>query len=160
MGLVIKELPWEVITFPTYSDERGSLTMAQSGDKPRSLVPFEIKRTYWLHGITDGGERGAHATFHTNQLMIPLAGGCDVMVNDGVSWRDFNLQNTPGINCVRGLWIKSGVWRELKGFAPGTVILLLSDTYYEDADYVRDWSDFLARVGQPIDGGGVPRERR
>ncbi len=149
---MVTEFPWEVITFPTHTDERGSLTMAQSGDKPGSLVPFEIKRTYWLHDISDEGQRGAHATFQTNQVMIPLAGGCDVLVNDGVSWRDFNLQHTPGLGVVRGLWIKSGVWRELRGFAPGTVILLLSDTYYEDADYVRDWSDFLVRVGNPIEG--------
>lgn len=144
--MVIRELPWEVITFPTHSDERGSLTMAQSG--PNGLVPFEIKRTYWLHDIADEGERGAHATFKTNQLMIPLAGGCDVLVNDGVSWRDFNLQHTPGRGEIQGLWIKNGVWRELKGFAPGTVILLLSDTLYEDADYVREWTDFLVRVGK------------
>lgn len=148
--MTIRELPWEVITFPTHSDARGSLTMAQSG--PEGLVPFDIKRTYWLHDIADGGERGAHATFKTNQVMIPLVGGCDVMVNDGVSWRDFNLQHTPGMGVVRGLWIKSGVWRELKGFAPGTVILLLSDTLYEDADYVRDWSDFLVRVGHGVKG--------
>lgn len=147
-----KELPWEVITLPTHSDDRGSLTMAQAG--PKGLVPFEIKRTYWLHDIADGGERGAHATFHTNQLMIPLAGGCDVMVNDGVSWRDFNLQHTPGRGEIQGLWIKGGVWRELRGFAPGTVILLLSDTYYEDADYVREWTDFLVRVGGDTTGYG------
>ncbi len=140
----IKEFPWEVISLPTHTDARGSLTMAQAG--PQGLVPFEIKRTYWLHDIADEGERGAHATFHTNQLMIPLVGGCDLYVSDGKGWRDFNLQHTPGRGQVDAVLIKGGVWRELRGFAPGTVILLLSDTYYEDADYVRDWAEYLDRV--------------
>lgn len=144
----IREYPWEHVSFPTHTDERGSLTMAQSG--PQGRVPFEIKRTYWLHDIADAGKRGAHATFNGLQLMIPLAGGCAVNLSDGVTWRTFNLQ--AGLSTKKGetdgLLIKPGTWRELSNFLPGTVMLLLADTLYEDVDYCRDWTEYLARVGK------------
>ena len=69
---MVNQFPWEIIKLPSHKDERGSLTMAQTG--PKGLVPFDIKRTYWLHDIALGGERGSHATFHTNQLMIRWSG--------------------------------------------------------------------------------------
>src|SRR3546814_3517034 len=96
MGLT--EYPWEHISFPSHTDERGSLTMAQSG--PQGLVPFEIKRTYWLHDIKDRGKRGAHATFNGLQLVIPVAGGFAMNVSDGVTWRTWNLQ--AGLSSKKG----------------------------------------------------------
>lgn len=143
---MIKEFPWELISFPCHTDERGSLTMASSG--PHGLVPFEIKRTYWLHDIQDGGKRGAHATFNGLQLMIPLAGGFMVRLSDGVSSRSFNLKANTAIKKgeTDALLIKSGTWRELDHFDPGTVVLILSDTYYGDVDYCRDWTEYLERV--------------
>jgi len=144
----LAEYPWEHVSLPAHTDERGSLTMAQSG--PVGLVPFEIKRTYWLHDIKDGGKRGAHATFNGLQLVIPLAGGFAVTLSDGVSWRTFNLR--AGLSMKNGqtdgLLIKPGAWRELDHFLPGTVVLILADTLYEDVDYCRDWSEYLARVGK------------
>lgn len=145
---MIVKSPWELVSFPSHTDERGSLTMAQSG--PQGLVPFNIKRTYWLHGTKQGGKRGGHATFNGLQLMIPLAGGCAVSVSDGVAWRVWNLQ--AGLSAKEGhtdgLLIRPGTWRELSRFLPGTVFLILSDTLYEDVDYCRDWSEYLERVSQ------------
>lgn len=150
---MIKELPWEPIRFPVNHDSRGALTMAQGG--PNGLVPFEIKRTYWISQVGTGESRGGHATFHTNQVFIPLAGGCDVRVSDGVSWRTFELMHRPLRAEVEGLWVKGGIWREVEGFLPGTVLLILSDTYYEDADYVRSWPEYMDRIR---DGEACPMD--
>lgn len=151
---MIQQLPWREIQFPTHKDARGSLTMAQAG--PQGLVPFEIKRTYALHNLDGRLGRGSHATFHTQQVLIPLAGGFMARVTDGQTWRTFELNQRPFNYEITGLYIGSGVWRELADFMPGTVILVLSDTYYEDADYVRDWESFMDRV---VHGeGGKPSE--
>lgn len=146
--MVLAEYPWELISFPSHTDERGSLTMAQSG--PQGLVPFEIKRTYWLHDIADAGKRGAHATFNGLQLMIPLAGGFVINLSDGVSWRSFNMRANQAAKKgeTDGLLVKPGTWRELDHFDPGTVVLILADTLYEDVDYCRDWTEYLSRVGR------------
>lgn len=146
--MTIREFPWELVSFPTHLDDRGSLTMAQAG--PHGLVPFDIKRTYWLHDITDGGKRGAHATFNGLQLMIPLAGGFVANLSDGVSWRSFNLKANMAAKKgeTDGLLVKPGTWRELDHFLAGTVVLILADTYYEDVDYCRDWPEYLGRVGK------------
>lgn len=120
--------------------------MAQSG--PQGLVPFEIKRTYWLHDIADAGKRGAHATFNGLQLMIPLQGGFQLRVSDGVSWRSFDLEADRKLPERTGILLRPGVWRELDHFLPGTVVLILADTLYEDVDYCRDWTQYLWRVSR------------
>lgn len=138
--------PWDVLDFPTFTDDRGSLTMAQGG--PHGLVPFDIKRVYWLHDLALGAERGSHATFNTNQVLIPAVGGCTVKLSDGNVHREVLLQHRSHHVNVMGLWLKGGAWRELVDFEAGTVIMVLSDTHYEDADYVRDWNQYLKRMGR------------
>lgn len=142
----IREFPWEMVSFQTHTDARGSLTMAQAG--PHGFVPFDIKRTYWLHDIKDAGKRGAHATFNGLQLMVPLSGGFRINLSDGVTWRSFDLSHEAKDPEYHGIMLKPGTWRELENFQPGTVVLILADTYYEDVDYCRDWTDYLSRVGQ------------
>ena len=41
----------------TFTDERGSLTVAETGKD----LPFEVKRAYWIYGVPKGHERGKHA---------------------------------------------------------------------------------------------------
>ena len=41
----------------TFTDERGSLTVAETGKD----LPFEVKRAYWIYGVPEGHERGKHA---------------------------------------------------------------------------------------------------
>ena len=38
----------------TFTDERGSLTVAETGKD----LPFEVKRAYWIFGVPEGHERG------------------------------------------------------------------------------------------------------
>ena len=37
----------------TFTDERGSLTVAETGKD----LPFEVKRAYWIYGVPEGHER-------------------------------------------------------------------------------------------------------
>ena len=71
-----------------------------------------------------------------------------MILSDGVSTRHVELGQRPEEDFIFGLWVKSGAWRELSNFEAGTVLLILSDTLYEDAEYVRNWPDFLERVGR------------
>jgi hypothetical protein len=35
-------------------------------------------------------------------------------------------------------------WLRLRDFSPSAVCLVLTDAAHDDADYVRDWDEFLA----------------
>ena len=47
----------------------------------------------------------------------------------------------------KGLVIDSMVWREMHGFSHDCVLLVLASELYEEADYIRDYEQFLKVVG-------------
>lgn len=130
------QAPWRTLTVPTHTDTRGSLSVAEAG-----TMPFDIRRVYWLHSLTDGTRRGAHATFGSEQVIVPVHGGFTISLDDGTSTESLRLDD-PG----RGLWLGSGVWRDLSDFTTGTVVLVMSSTLYADTGYCRDYAAFLERV--------------
>ena len=72
------------------------------------------------------------------QLIIAASGSFDVILNDGNVKRRFTL-NHP----YQGLYVKPGIWRDLGEFSSGAVCLVLASEVYDEADYIRDYNDFL-----------------
>ena len=125
----------EIINLPKIQDARGNLTFIEE----KSLIPFEIKRVYYLYDVPGGSERGGHAHIALNQLIIALAGSFDVALDDGKTKKTFTL-NRP----YEGLYICPGVWRELKNFSSGSVCLVLASNLYAEDDYYRDYDQFIS----------------
>ena len=125
----------EIINLPKIEDARGNLTFIEE----ESLIPFAIKRVYYLYDVPGGSERGGHAHIELNQLIIALAGSFDVELDDGKTKKTFSL-NRP----YEGLYICSGIWRELKNFSSGSVCLVLASNLYSEDDYYRDYDQFIS----------------
>lgn len=104
----------------------------------KSIVPFEIKRIYYLYGVPENQERGAHAHKELLQVLIAAAGSFTVELDDGKNKKKFFL-NSPS----KGLLIVPGVWRNLTDFSFGSVVLVLASEYYTETDYIRDYDEFL-----------------
>jgi dTDP-4-dehydrorhamnose 3,5-epimerase-like enzyme len=114
-------------------DGRGNLSVIE-----KHLLPFEIKRVYYLYDVPSDSSRGGHAHKELQQFLIALSGSFDVVLDNGKSRRTITL-NKPN----RGLLIPNGIWRELDNFSSGAVCLsLVSDVYKED-DYIRDYDEFI-----------------
>ena len=124
----------EIINLPKIEDARGNLTFIEE----ESLIPFAIKRVYYLYDVPGGSERGGHAHIALNQLIIALAGSFDVDLDDGKTKKTFTL-NRP----YEGLYICPGIWRELKNFSSGSVCLVLASNLYSEDDYYRDYDQFI-----------------
>jgi|TARA_B110001450_G_scaffold175975_1_gene164322 dTDP-4-dehydrorhamnose 3,5-epimerase-like enzyme len=125
----------EIINLPKIEDARGNLTFIEE----ESLIPFAIKRVYYLYDVPGGSERGGHAHIALNQLIIALAGSFDVDLDDGKTKKTFTL-NRP----YEGLYICPGIWRELKNFSSGSVCLVLASNLYSEDDYYRDYDQFIS----------------
>lgn len=123
-----------LIDLPTYIDELGSLGVIEK-DFP---FPYEMKRIYFLHGITKEAVRGSHAHKELHQLIIAVNGSFTVTLDDGKSTTDFDLCS-PSI----GLTVPPGYWRTLSKFTSGSVALVIASLEYDENDYIRNYDDFL-----------------
>lgn len=128
---------FHLVDFPRVHDPRGDLTFIEGAQS----VPFDIARVYFTYNVPVDAERGGHAHADLEQVIIALSGSFRVTVDDGRERRAFWLRD-PG----KGLYIGSIVWREIDSFSQGAVQLVLASRHYDEADYFRDYGDFLRAV--------------
>jgi hypothetical protein len=126
MGL--NQLKW--IELPRFADARGILTSLE-------VVPFDVRNVFFLHSVVS--ERGGHAHRNTRQLIVPVAGSFCVHASDGRDLVAYEL-----CDLGRALYIPPMHWLRLRDFTPSAVCLVLTDAPHDDADYLRDWDEFLA----------------
>lgn len=123
----------KIISLPKIEERRGNLSVIE-----KDIIPFEIKRVYYLYDVPAGAERGGHAHKNLQQFLVALSGSFDVVLNDG------NTETTITLNKpYEGLLIKNKTWRELKNFSSGAVCLVLASEVFKEEDYIRDFDEFL-----------------
>ncbi len=123
-----------IIDIPKVVSMRGALSFLES----ENIIPFEIRRVYYTYDIPSGAERGGHAHKELFQLIIPVSGSFNVLIDDG-NQKDTVFLNSPD----KALLITPGIWRELNNFSTGSVVLVLASAEYDEADYLRNYSDFI-----------------
>lgn len=116
------------------SFEEGSLTVVENG----SDFPFDIKRIFYLYDIAGGESRGAHAHRECHQFLIAASGSFEVSLDDGQYKRQVFL-NRPSM----GLHLPPGIWASEMNFSSGSICLVLASHEYDEADYIRDYQEFL-----------------
>ena len=45
-----------------------------------------------------------------------------------------------------GIYLPKMVWKEMYGFSPDSVLLVLASTHYDPDEYIRDYRDFENEV--------------
>lgn len=123
-----------IVDLPKVHNRAGNITAIEN----RLHAPFDIKRVYYLYDIPGGEDRGGHAHRGLQQLIIAVSGAFDVKLNDGNNIQTFHLDRP-----YFGLYIVSGIWRELLNFSSGAIALVLASEVYDSNDYIRDYSDFI-----------------
>lgn len=126
-----------VIELPKISDPRGNLTFVEGGNH----VPFDIRRVYYLYDVPGGATRAAHGHRALHQFMIAMSGSFDVLLDDGHAKRKFHLNRS-----YYGLYIPPMIWRDLDNFSSGSVCMVLASERYDEADYFRDYGQFMEAV--------------
>ena len=128
----------EIIEIPKIEDIRGNIAVIEN-----EVIPFEIKRVYYLFDVPSSAKRGGHSHINQLELLLPLSGSFDVVLNDGNEKRTITL-NKPD----KGLLIKSNIWRELENFSSGAVCLVIASGVFDEEDYIRDFEKFNAQFKQ------------
>ena len=127
----------KTIDFKILGDERGALVALENNKN----IPFEIKRVYYIYGTVAGVRRGFHAHKALKQVAICLTGTCKFLLDDGKNKEIVELNKK-----TEGLLIESMVWREMFDFSADCVLMVLADELYDEADYVRNYEEFLKLV--------------
>jgi hypothetical protein len=126
-----------LIELPKIFDPRGNLSFIEG----KRHIPFEIKRTFYMYDIIQGEERGGHAHNKLEQFIIAMSGTFDVVIDDGFQKKKFTLDKP-----YTGLYMAPLTWCNLNNFSSGAVCMVLASDYYDEADYYRDYNEFLTAV--------------
>lgn len=124
-----------LIKLPKHKDANGDgvLVVAEV-----SNLPFEIQRMFTITAAA-GAVRGRHAHQLCWQLMLCVAGAVEVMCDDANGRKTFSLDSPE-----KALVVPSGLWVEIGFKRNESVLTVLCDRVYEEDDYIRDYTEFLA----------------
>lgn len=75
------------------------------------------------------------------QAAVCVKGQCDILMDDGHSKQTVTLDSP-----AKGLLIGAMQWHEMHNFSDDCVLLVLASDFYDEADYIRDYSIFLKEV--------------
>ncbi len=131
----------KLIELPKIADPRGNLTFIEENHH----IPYDIKRVFFLYDVPGGESRAGHALKNCNQLLIAVSGSFDVTLDDGKETKTFQLNRS-----YYGLHVAPLVWRAIDNFSSGSVCMVLASEFFSEADYFRDYENFLkAARGKP-----------
>jgi len=117
-----------------FDDPRGRLVVIEG----QTDVPFEVKRIFYIYGVQAGVTRGQHSHYKARQYLIAVNGSCKVTLDDGQQKMTYQLDR-PNL----GLLQDALVWGSMHDFSSDCVLLVLASQHYDEADYIRDYDDFL-----------------
>lgn len=118
-------------------DQRGKLVFIEGNH----CVPFDIQRIYYLYDVPAHESRAGHAHKRLQQLIIATSGSFTIHLDDGQQKKSICLDNP-----THGLYLCPMIWREIDSFTGHTVCLVLASAHYDEADYYRDYKEFIYAV--------------
>lgn len=128
----MKSFEVKIIEIPKVHEERGNLAVIE-----KDIIPFEVKRVYYLYDIPKNSNRGGHSHLKQESFIVALSGSFDVVIDDGFNQERIML-NKPD----KGLYIPTGIWRELDNFSSGAICLVLASNEFDESEYIRDYEIF------------------
>ena len=130
-----------VVILPRIVDERdGALCIMNSLQE----IPFDIKRVYYINNLDPQSSiRGKHAHRELRQVIFCINGCFTLSLDDGESRQDI-LMREDNV----GIILEPMLWHTMKNFSSGCVLLVAASDYYNEADYIRDYNEFIRLVGK------------
>ncbi len=118
-------------------DLRGNLSAGEFEKE----IPFKPLRYFLVLEVPTAESRGEHAHLKCEQFLVAVRGSINVIADDGQTREEFIL-NRPDT----GLYLPPMVWGIQYRYSADAVLLVFASEYYDPADYVRDYAEFLKLV--------------
>lgn len=130
-----------VHTFSKILDIRGNLTVGEF----QRQIPFSVKRYFMVYDVPSKETRGEHAHHDCHQFLICVRGSCAVMADDGVSRIEVLLDSPE-----KGVYLPPMTWGVQYKYSKDALLLVFASHYYDPADYIRDYNQFISLVKNNI----------
>ena len=129
----------KLIELPYLKENNGDLVVVEG-----NIIPFNVFRVFTVRASKDS-VRGEHAHRHCSQLLICTNGAVEVKCDDSKTTEIYVLDK-PNF----GLFIPPGIWADQKYIENNTILTVLCDRPFEEADYIRNYDDFKIFLANKI----------
>jgi hypothetical protein len=127
----------KIISLKNNSDVNGNLiSIEESVD-----IPILIKRIFYIYGSKDNLVRGKHANRNSDFFFISLAGSCKVKYYYDSKFH-YVLLDKPTF----GLFLPKMVWKDMYEFTNNSVLLVITNTPYDNKEYIKDFDIYLKEI--------------
>ncbi len=133
-------------TLKTFPSRGYNLTPLEFKD----VIPFDVKRTYYLTNFEPGANTGEHCHYVEEEVFILLQGTSTLVTEENGNKKEVPLATDEAV------YVPNYVWHGFKNPSSDCVILALSSTNYNATreDYLDDFDKFLeVRDKQKLAGG-------
>lgn len=121
--------------YKVHNDKYGKLVALEGNSKD---IPFNIKRVYYIYEVDEKVRRGFHSHKSLEQILICVHGTVKILIKNPEEEKIVILNNPS-----EGLYIGPNTWREMYDFEDGAVLLVLASEHYNEADYIRDYDEYV-----------------
>jgi|TARA_Y200000002_G_scaffold297357_1_gene251988 dTDP-4-dehydrorhamnose 3,5-epimerase-like enzyme len=122
----------KLLSLEKFSNLSGDLVVAEF----EKNFNFNVKRIFYVTS-NHGTVRGKHAHKAHLQYMICINGSCSLKFDNGQEKETILLDRND-----IGVEVQAGIWGEQTYLEDNTTLLVLSDSLYDEADYLRNYDDF------------------
>lgn len=126
-----------LISLVSISDARGSLVATEFAKD----LPFVPQRVFFIYDVPSMEVRGEHAHRQCEQFLVCLTGSVRVVKDDGHTRNEYELDDPS-----RGLHMPAMTWGTQYNYTADAVLAVFASLPYDDADYIRSYSEFRAEV--------------
>lgn len=106
-------------------------------------VPFEIRRIFYIFGEGNVGlVRGKHANRKSEFVLFNISGRSKVKVIDEDFSETVYELNEP----TDAVYLPRMIWKEMYDFTPDSVLMVVTNEYYDATEYVRDFDMFAEEI--------------
>lgn len=106
-------------------------------------IPFEIKRIFYIFGKGNVGTvRGRHSNRKSEFVLFNVKGQSKVKTIDENRKETVYELNEPN----QAVYLPKMVWKEMYDFTEDSVLMVLTNEYYDAAEYIREFDDFVNEI--------------
>ena len=104
----------------------------------KSVLPFDIKRCFYIYDLKKGTKRGEHAHYELKQFIWCVKGKLKISaISQDCKKYEFILDKPN-----QGIYIPNMHWANQLSLSDECIYFIAASDYYQEADYIRDWEIF------------------